>query len=185
MSGFCEKTGIFELSWSKMSRYVLHRFPDGIPDDLEIIVEQLIRSSRYTYLGKTDYGYKLVANDAQIWELLANKPATFGFTNEDPETTYRRWLVSREWFNATELGKELKDPISAVKVNKILERLGFIKREAGGWIPSELAVCRNLVKPRPTESAVSFGNQPKKPSVLLHRDLVGELVEVLSAKVNQ
>lgn len=184
MSGFCEETGVFELSWSKMSRYISHRFPDGIPDDVDAVVEHIIKASRFTYLGRSEYGFKLVANDAQVWELLANKPATFGFTDEEPEITYRRWLISREWFNATELGKELKSHISAVRVNKILERLGFIKREQDGWVPSALAKSRNLVKPRPLESSVSFGNQPKKPSVLLHRDLVGELVEALNSKVN-
>ncbi len=174
MSGFNTETGIFELSWSKMTSYVWHRFPEGIPDDVRSVVERLIQDSPYIYLGKNEHGYKLVANNAQIWELLSNKPATHGFTDEEPEVTYQRWLLSREWFNATDLGKELKITIGAVKVNKILEKLGFIQREQDGWVPSALAASRNLVKPR--ELAARFGN---KPSVLLHRDLIAILTEAL------
>lgn len=177
MSGFCEDSGVFELSWSKMLSYVSHRFPDGISsDDAHSVVENLIKSSRYTFLGKNEYGFKLVANHAQIWELLSNKPATFGFTDEDPEITYQKWLVSREWFNATELGKELKVPLSAVKVNKILENQGLILREQGGWVASAQALSRNLVKPR--ESTARFGY---KPTVLFHRDLIAILMDEVSS----
>ncbi len=167
MSGYSESTGIFELSWRKIERYLPHRYGGHLPEDIESEVEGLIENSPYTYLGKNAYGYKVVANDAQVWELLSGQKANFGHTEEQPEVIYNKWKLSREWFNSTDLGKEINPNIGAVKVNRLLENLSYIERKDGGWAPTEISNKKDLVRSRGTSNA--FGN---KPSVELSRNLI-------------
>lgn len=173
MSGYNQSTGIFELHWSKMQRYLRHRFASESIVDEEEYVQQLIENSEHTYLGKNEYGFILVANDAQIWELLSGKVSTFGSTNVDPELIYKEWLKKpKEWFNATDLGKEFSKKLSAVKVNKSLEKYGYIVRKDGGWIPSKLSIDKGVVRER--SSSTRYRN---KPCVELHRDLIALIVD--------
>lgn len=173
MSGYDQSTGIFELHWSKMQRYLRHRCVSEPIMDEEEFVQQLIEKSEHTYLGKNDYGFILVANDAQIWELLSGKVATFGDSETDPELIYKEWVKQpQEWFNSTDLGKEFSKKISAIKVNKYLDKYGYIVRKDGGWIPSKLSIDKGLVRER--TSSTKYGN---KPCVELHCDLVGLIVD--------
>jgi len=167
MSGYDTLTGIFELNWRKIERYLPHRYNGRLPEDLETVVEELIKNSPYTYLGKNSYGYKIVANDAQIWKLLSGKPADFGNTEEDPELIYNKWKLSREWFNSTDLGKEINPKISAVKVNLFLEHLSYIERKDAGWTPTTQSEKTGHVRSR--RGSNTYGN---KPCVELNRNLI-------------
>ena len=165
MSGYNGNTGIFELTWGKASKYLAHR-NEQIEDEEQYLLE-LIKNSGYTYLGITPYGFNLVANDAQIWALLSGKEATFGETEESPEDIYQSWKLKRKWFNATELGKEFNPKLSAIKINRSLESLGYIIKKDGGWVPSKDAKNSKLVRKR--DGAQAYGN---KPCVELHIDLL-------------
>ncbi|MFT6834285.1 MAG: hypothetical protein ACJA0H_000313 [Francisellaceae bacterium] len=156
MSGYSSITGIFELTWSKASKYLAHRNKQ-IEDEEQYLLE-LITNSGYTYLGQTAYGYNLVANNAQIWKLLSGEEATFGETDESPEDIYQAWKLNREWFNATELGKEFNPKLSAIKINRSIESLGHIIKTDGGWVPSKNAEKCGLVRKR--DSAQAYGNKP-------------------------
>lgn len=169
MSGYDNETGIFELNWSKAIRYFERRFTDKVSDvpmDIEKAIEHIITSSPFTYLGKNLYGFKLVADDAQIFELLSEEKATWGHSDTNPEDIYQKWRESRVWLNATDLGKELSPKSGAVKVNKILELKGYIERKDGGWVPTVKSIEKDLVVERGSSGA--FGN---KPCVLLHKNL--------------
>ena len=184
MSGYNHETGINELNWNKVAKYLEHRLLTRVGEltpfaiealggearyatqadrnelgtRLPELAESLIRESAHTYLGKTPYGFKLVADDAQVWTLLSGKPATFGQSGTKPEEVYARWHAAREWCNATDLGKELDPPRSAVKVNRQLESLGYVSKKDGGWVPTDKALEENVVKER--GGAEIYGNKP-------------------------
>lgn len=120
------------------------------------------------------YGIHVVADDADVWEVLSGQPATWGRANPSASAVHAKWSTSREWLNATDLGKLLSPAISAVKVNKALEALGFQTKIDGVWTPSEKA--SGLHKMR--QGASAYGTQGKEIPVW-HRstaDLIEEYV---------
>ncbi|ABM04799.1 hypothetical protein Ping_3102 [Psychromonas ingrahamii 37] len=107
--------------------------------------------------------------------MLSGKSASFGDTDTEPESLYQEWLKKhKEWFNAADLGKEFTTKLSAIKVNKFLEKHGYIVRKDGGWIPSKLSADKRLVRDR--NSSTKYGD---KPCVELHFDLIPLIVDQL------
>lgn len=179
MAGYNDKSGIYKFNKHTAKNYLAHRYQESLPDDIEKVIDELIQNYGYRLISKSQYGYMIVANHAQIWEMLSGKPAKFGFTEVEPEVLYQRWLKDRIWFNAGDLGKEICPPISAVKVNRIAAKLGFIQRKEGGWIPTAKGEQCELSKDREvSEKYSSISN----PCVWLGRGLIALIQDEIDGK---
>lgn len=157
MSGYDATTGIFSLNESKMQRYLRRPIDPAIKEvDLSRYCAQLLAQHGIQVLRHTPYGIEVVADDAQIWEILSGQPATFGSANPIATDVYAAWVATREWFNATDLGKELSPQVGAITVNKILESIGFQERSQGAWMPT--AKATGFFKLRPGTQIFKSGN---------------------------
>lgn len=78
MSGFDKKTGIFELNESKMAHYL--RVEDKTIEDntLSGFCTELFRRKGFQVIKRTIYGIHVVADDADVWEVLSGQPSTWG-----------------------------------------------------------------------------------------------------------
>ncbi|WP_333877537.1 hypothetical protein [Methylobacter sp.] len=47
---------------------------------------------------------------------------------------------SKTWFSATDIGSQLNPQWTAIKTNKLLEKLGFQQREKKGWVMTDKAI---------------------------------------------
>lgn len=140
MSGYDTATGIFELNEAKMRRYLRKPIDQAINEPtLSGYCAALFREAGFQVLRKHAYGFDVIADDAQVWEVLSGTPATFGRASPPAAEVYEAWLRNREWFNATDLGKSLEPKIGPAKVNLLLEQIGFQERHDGVWKPTDKA----------------------------------------------
>ena len=123
-----------------MKHYLRRPIDTAIKEvDLSRYCAQLLAQHGIQVLRHTPYGIEVVADGAQIWEVLSGQPATFGSAVPAATEVYEAWGAAREWFNATDLGKELSPQVGAITVNKILESIGFQERSQGVWKPTKRA----------------------------------------------
>ena len=140
MSGYNKEAGIFTLNESKMQRYLRRPVDRAIKDDSLIgYCAKLFEQHGFTVLRRTPYGIEVIADDAEVWEVLSGEAATFGAADPRPEQVYALWCKKKEWFNVTDLGKELSPSVGGAKVNKMLESIGFQQRSQDAWVPTEKA----------------------------------------------
>jgi hypothetical protein len=99
MSGYDPKTGIFQLNESKMCRYIRGKnynkgkiWEAGVTE----YCAELFRKAGYNVLRLHAYGLDVVADDAQVWEVLSDSPATFGKTSPPATEVYEAWLRNQE-----------------------------------------------------------------------------------------
>lgn len=78
MSGFNNQTGIFELSWSKMDRYLRVEDPSIPFTEIDDYCAELFRRNGFQVIKMTRYGIHVVADDADVWEVLSGTPSTWG-----------------------------------------------------------------------------------------------------------
>ena len=126
-------------------------------------------------LRKTPYGIEIVADDADVWQVLSGTPATWGRASPPASAVYARWLATRESFNATALGKEISPPLGPVRVNRLLEDHGYQVKNDGMWAPTPLA--EGFYEMR--MGAAVYGNE-KRQVVLWRRSMIDVLASCLN-----
>lgn len=140
MSGYDPKSGIFELNWSKANRYWHGPTDPSIHEtDWRRYCAEMFRRAGFEVLRQTPYSIDVVADDADVYEVLSGKEATWGRATPPAKKAYERWQATREWFNPTDLGKALSPPVGPVKVNRLLEEIGYQVKSEGVWKPTPLA----------------------------------------------
>ncbi len=171
MSGYDDETGIFELNESKASRYL--RVPKDSTikaEDWRVYCAELFRRAGFDVLRQTPYGIDLVADDGDVFEVLSGQKATWGRATPSAKVTYEKWQRTREWFNATDLGKELSPKLGPVKVNRLLETLGYQTRSEGVWKPTTAASGMYELR----DGAQLYGNRDQK-ILIWHRRVIDVL----------
>lgn len=96
MSGFDRDTGIYQLNSSKMQRYLRIKDPSFHGRFIEDICEELFIKAGFLILNRHPYGFNVVADDADVWEVLSGTPSTFGRSEPSAKTIYANWLEREE-----------------------------------------------------------------------------------------
>lgn len=146
MSGYDDSTGVFSLTATKALNYLRHHTVKKPIDDWCFFCIKLFTEKGFTVIRETRYGIDVVADDAQVWEVLTGKEATWGQANPKAQEVYEKFLISKtanpskslingKFFTVTDIGKYLDPPLSAIKLNKLLEEKGYQEKVDGSWIP--------------------------------------------------
>lgn len=113
MSGYDRNTGIFQLNSSKMRHYLRIEDPSFHGRFIEDICEELFIKAGFLVLNRHPYGFNVVADDADVWEVLSGSPSTFGRSEPSAKTIYVNWL------KVEELRKSQKTRVRAKKSKAI------------------------------------------------------------------
>ncbi len=135
MSGYDRQLGIFELTFSKANYY--HRKPiDGQikGDHFMGYVAELLKKDGYEVLKTTGNFLHVKATQAQIWEALSGEEAKPGHpvVYTDLSNIYGK-KDHVQFISPTEIGKIMEPPISAIKVNKLLEKHKLQSKIGPSW----------------------------------------------------
>lgn len=118
MSGFDPKTGIFQLNASKMQHYLRIKDPSFHGRFIEDICEELFIKAGFLILNHHPYGFNVVADDADVWEVLSGKPSTFGRSEIPAKTIYANWLESETLRKSQKPKVTTKKPKAPKKAKK-------------------------------------------------------------------
>jgi hypothetical protein len=146
MSGYDDSTGVFSLTATKALNYLRHNPVKKPIEDWCFFCIKLFTEKGFKVIRETRYGIDVVADDAQVWEVLTGKEATWGHANPKAQEVYEKFLNSKKsqpskslingkFFTVTDIGKYLDPPVSAIKLNKILEEKGYQERINDSWAP--------------------------------------------------
>lgn len=91
MSGYDSKTGIFSLHRSKAVSYLIRNKDLQIKDgeDWSSYCIKLFKNKGFTVIKETIYGIDIVADNAQIWEVLSGEPADWGHAIPSAQDVYK------------------------------------------------------------------------------------------------